>query len=104
MFRKYYDVLGVLGYGHIAPVCRREMPKREKCAGGHETKECVISVKKVMCVRGGGDQGAGDQRCPVRERQIEVARATQKVSYAEAVERGRGRWVQGEGSCEDVCE
>ena len=44
-------------------------------------KLCVLVV--------GGDNGAGDRRCPVRERQIEVARVRviQKVLYAEAVKR-----------------
>ena len=42
-----------------------------------------------LCVSCGGDHGAGDQRCLLRERQVEVARVTvvQKVSYDEAVKR-----------------
>ena len=36
-------------YGHVAAVCRREMSRCEKCAEGHETKECVVSVGKVVC-------------------------------------------------------
>lgn len=39
----------------------------------HETKECVVSVEKVVHVSCGGDHGAGDRRCPVREWQIEFA-------------------------------
>ena len=31
-------------------MCRREIAKCEKYAGGHETKECVVSLEKVMCV------------------------------------------------------
>ena len=48
-----------------------------------ETKECVVSVEKAVCV------SCGDRRCPVRDRQVKVARVTvvQKVSYAEAVKR-----------------
>ena len=40
-----------------------------------------------MCINGRGTHGAGDQMCPVRERQVEVTRITvvQKVLYAEAV-------------------
>lgn len=54
----------------------------EKCAGGHETKECVIPVGKSVCVN-----VAGDQKSPVRERQVEVdwVRVVQRVSYVEAV-------------------
>ena len=37
-------------YGHVAAVCRREIPRCEKCAGGPETKECVVSVGKCVCV------------------------------------------------------
>ena len=36
-------------YGHVAAVCRREVPRCEKCAEGHETKECRDA------------HGAGDQ-------------------------------------------
>ncbi|KAK6322226.1 hypothetical protein J4Q44_G00070180 [Coregonus suidteri] len=45
-------------------------------------KLCVL----IVC---GGAHGTGDWRCPVRERQVEVARVrvAQKVSYAEAVKR-----------------
>jgi hypothetical protein len=35
-------------YGHVAAVCRREIARYEKCAGGHEMKECVVSVEKVV--------------------------------------------------------
>ena len=48
------------------------MPRCEKCVGGHEMKECVVSWRK-LCVSCGGANGAGDLRCQVRERQIEVA-------------------------------
>lgn len=48
------------------------------------TKEGVVSVgkKSVHC---GGAHVAGDQKCLVQERQVEVARVRveQKVSYAE---------------------
>ena len=55
-------------YGHVAAVCRREIPRCKKCAGGNEMKECVVSVEKVICVSCGGAHGARDWRCPVRER------------------------------------
>ena len=73
-------------YGHIAAVCRREIPRCEKCAGGHKTKKCVVSVEK-LCVNCGGGHLAGDQKSPVQESQVEVARVRvkQKMSYAEAV-------------------
>jgi hypothetical protein len=60
-------------------VCRGEIPKE-----GHETKRCVISVEKAVCVN-----VARDQKSPVRERQVKVdwARGVQKVSYVEAVKR-----------------
>jgi hypothetical protein len=32
-------------YGHVASVCRREIPRCEKCAGGHETNNCVVLVE-----------------------------------------------------------
>ena len=31
-------------------MCRREGPRCEKCAEGHETKECVVFGKVVECV------------------------------------------------------
>ena len=40
-----------------------------------------------MCVNCGGTHVAGDKKYPVRERPVEIARAEQKVSYAEAVKR-----------------
>ena len=56
-------------YGHVAAMCGREIPRCEKRAGGHDTKECVVSVEKVVGVNCRDTHGAGDQRCPVRERQ-----------------------------------
>jgi hypothetical protein len=50
------------GYGHVAAVCRREVPGCEKCADGHETKECVTLGKVVECVNCRGSHGAGDQK------------------------------------------
>ena len=61
-------------YGHVAAVCRREVPRCEKCAEGHEKKECVQLGKVVVCVNCRGAHGAGDQKCPVRKRQVEVSR------------------------------
>ena len=37
-------------YGHVAVVCRREVPRCEKCAEGYETKECVAFLRGVVCV------------------------------------------------------
>nr|AAX30326.1 SJCHGC03015 protein [Schistosoma japonicum] len=34
--------------GHVAEVCRREIPRCGKCAGGHGTEECVVSAGKVV--------------------------------------------------------
>jgi hypothetical protein len=45
-------------YGHVAAVCRREIPRCGKCAGGH-----------------------------VRERQVEVVRVEHKMSYGEAMKK-----------------
>ena len=58
-------------YGHV---CRREVPRCEKSAEGHETKECVALGKVVVCVNCRGAHVAGDQKCPMRERQVEVSR------------------------------
>lgn len=55
-------------YDHVAAVCRREIPKCEKCARGHESKECVVSLENAVCVNCRGTHVAGDQKCPVRER------------------------------------
>ena len=76
-------------YGRVAPVCRREVPRCEKCAEGHETKECVASGKVVVFVNCRSAHGAGDPKCPVQERQVEVfrVRVVQKWSYAEAVKK-----------------
>ena len=73
----------------MAAVCGREVPRCEKWAEGHETKECVALGKVVVCVNCRGAHGAGDQKCPVRERQVEVSRVrvVQKLSYAEAVKK-----------------
>ena len=62
------------------------MPYCEKCAVGHETKECVALRKVVVRVNCRGTYGAWDQKCPVRERQVEVSRVRvlQKLSYAAA--------------------
>ena len=60
-------------YGHVA-VCKREIPRCEKCLGGHDTRECVVSVGKVVCLNCRGTHGAADHKCPVREKQVEVAR------------------------------
>lgn len=35
------------------------------CAGGHGTKECVVLVKKKVCVNYRGAHVAEDQKCPV---------------------------------------
>ena len=40
-----------------------------------------------MCVNCLVAYVAGDRKCPVRERQVEVARVVQKVLYAEAVKK-----------------
>ena len=87
MFRSPLRCFRCQYYGNVAAVCRREIPRCEKCAGGHGTKECVILVEKVRCFNCGGGYVAGDQKCPVRVRQVEVSRvrSVQKVSYAEAV-------------------
>jgi hypothetical protein len=70
-------------YGHVAAVCRREIPR---CAEGHWTNKCVVSVKEVNYR---GALVAGDKKCPVRERQVEVdsVRVVQKMSYTEAVKK-----------------
>jgi hypothetical protein len=48
----------------VAAVCRRKILKCEKCAGGHETKESVVSVEKVV-LDVGVPIGVGVQRCLV---------------------------------------
>jgi hypothetical protein len=58
-------------YGHVAAVCRREVPRCETCAEWHETKECVALGKCVNCRCA---HGAGDQKCPVGERLVEIYR------------------------------
>ena len=60
-------------YGHVAAVSRREVPRCEKCTEGHERKECVTLRKVVVCVNSRGAHGAGDQKCPVQESQVEVS-------------------------------
>ena len=73
----------------MAAVCRREVPRCEKCAEGLETKECVAWGKEVVCVNCRGAHGAGDQKCPVQESQVELTkvRGEQRVSHAEAVKK-----------------
>ena len=41
----------------------------------------------TVCVNCRGAHGAGDQKCPVRERQVSRVRIVQKFSYAEAVKK-----------------
>ena len=45
--------------------------------------------REAVCVNCRGAQGAGNQKCPVRERQVEVTRVrvALRVSYAEAVKK-----------------
>jgi hypothetical protein len=38
-------------YGHVAAVCRREVPRCEEYAEGQETKECIALGKVVVCVQ-----------------------------------------------------
>ena len=77
--RDFVPILSCQAYGHVPAVCRREIPRCEKCAGGHETKECkeckkcIVLVEKVVCVNCRGTPSAGDQKCPLRERQGDVA-------------------------------
>ena len=52
-------------YGHVAAVCRKEVPRCEKCAERHETKKCVALRKVEVNCRGA--HGAGDKKCCVRE-------------------------------------
>ena len=70
-------------------MCRREIPRCGKRAGGHGTKGCVVLVEKVIRVNCRGAYVAGDKRCPVRERQVEVARLriAQNVLYAETLKK-----------------
>ena len=76
-------------YGHVTVVCRTKIPRCGKSAGVYGTEDCVISVDKVVCVNCRGALAAGDQKCLVRETQVEVTRVrvVQKVSYAEAVKK-----------------
>ena len=41
---------GCQAYGHVARVFRREVPRCEKCAEGHGTKECVVLGKEALYV------------------------------------------------------
>ena len=61
-------------YGHVTPVCRREIPRCGKCAGGHGIEDCVDSVEKSCVCNCRGAHVARDRKCPVRERQVEEAR------------------------------
>ena len=74
-------------YGHVTAVCRREIPRCGKCAGGHGTEDCAVSVYKVVCVNSRGADVVGDRKCQVRERQVDLTRVrvVQRVSYAEAM-------------------
>ena len=45
-------------YGHVAAVRRRRVPRCEKCAEGHKTKECVALGNLVVCVNCRGAHGA----------------------------------------------
>ena len=49
-------------YGHVAAVCGREVPRFEKCAEAHETKECVALGKVLVGVNCKGTHGAGEQK------------------------------------------
>ena len=39
-------------YGHVAAVCRREIPRYGKCARGHGIEDCVVSVDNVVSTVG----------------------------------------------------
>ena len=47
------DVLGARCQQCVAAVCRREISRCGKCAGGHGTEDCVLSVDQVVCVNCG---------------------------------------------------
>jgi hypothetical protein len=49
----------------VTALCRREVPRCEKCAEGHETKKCVALRKVEVNCRGA--HGARVQKCPVGE-------------------------------------
>jgi hypothetical protein len=72
---------------------KREIQRCGKCAGGHGTEDCEVSVNKVVNFRGA--HVAGDQKYPVQLKQVEIAkvRVVQRVSYPEAVKK-----VQEDGS------
>ena len=63
----------VLLYGHVVGGRFQEIPRCGKCAGGHGTEDCVVSVDKVVRVNCRVAHVAGDRKCPVRERQLDVA-------------------------------
>ena len=52
------------------------------------TEECIVSGEKVVCVNCWGAHVAGDRRCPVQEREVEVTRSS---------EESREGWMKGEG-------
>ena len=97
---EYITLLQVSSLSGMWQQCRSEVPRCEKCAEGHETKEYVTLGKVVMCINCRGAHGAGDQECPVRERQVEGSRdrVVQRLSYAEAVKKVEQDLVKGEGS------
>uniref|UniRef100_A0A8C7CRL1 tRNA (guanine(46)-N(7))-methyltransferase n=1 Tax=Oncorhynchus kisutch TaxID=8019 RepID=A0A8C7CRL1_ONCKI len=74
-----------------AAVCRREVPRCEKCAERHETKSCVALGKVVECVHCRDAHGAGDQTCPVRERQLSLLFPNQLILGLEICGRLRPR-------------
>ena len=60
-------------YGHVAAVCRREILRCEKCAGGHGIKECVVSEEKPVCANSGGAHVAADQKCSCKRDRLRLS-------------------------------
>ena len=73
--------------GHVAVVCKREIPRCGECAGGHGTEDGVGLVDTVVSVNCRGVHVAGDRKCLLRERWVEVVRVVQRLSYAVAVKK-----------------
>lgn len=76
-------------YNHVAEVCRREIPRCETCAGGHGTKEWVVSVGK-LCVSIVGVPmllRIRSARCKTDRLRLQMVGGEQKVSYSEAENR-----------------
>lgn len=88
-------------FGHTSSTCKRKIACA-KCAGEHEDKECMQTTRK--CVNCSGSHPVFSRDCPVwtREKEIQMVKTQQKVTYREAKAAVEARYPGGESFAKTV--